>query len=330
MVTSGSSIFTPSLSNPDKHPFLTNSSLSQLGLGEIKYVSNMFAPTSERDLLDRIEMLEKEKQHLAEQNRLYRRNIVLLERKTTKFTEVKEQRDWLLDEMTKKISDLSRFQSELFKSERLSAIGEMSARLAHDMRNPLAIIKNTVEIVKLRHMTLLPQDLQNMLSAIDSASSRLVFQLDQVLNFVRISPLNCSDHSLNKILMSAISKIVVPDNVTIRVPDRDVCLYCDGEKIEAVFTNLIMNAIQAMENSGVVSIRLDESDDSICISVQDDGPGIPASLREKIFEPLFTTKSRGTGLGLPTVKSIMWQHEGGIAVTNNPTTFTITFPKLDA
>lgn len=297
-----------------------------MALGDKNYLTQMHAP--EQDLLERMSMLEQEKQMLAEQNTAYRKTIVTLERRLSKFEEVREQRDWLLDEMTKKISELSRFRSDLFKSERLSAIGEMSARLAHDMRNPLAIIKNTVEIMNLKHSTCMPMDLRGMLAAIDSASSRLVFQLDQVLNFVRMSPLNCDVHSVAKILESAINKIVIPDSIVIQRPDNDATLYCDAEKIEAVFTNLIMNAIQAMENAGTVTIRLEETDGAVCLDVQDDGPGVPEDLSDKIFEPLFTTKSRGTGLGLPTVRSIVQQHEGTITVTNGPTTFSVMLPKI--
>lgn len=297
-----------------------------MGLGET-YTVHLSELDEKQGFLDKIEQLEDQNRRLEEQNRLNRRALVVLERKLAKFEEIKEQRDWLLDEMTKKISDLSRFQSELFKSERFSAIGEMSARLAHDMRNPLAIIKNTIELAKLKHAPRIPSELQNLLSTIDAASSRLVFQLDQVLNFVRISPLHCDEYSLRKILKSAISKIVIPDDVTLYIPNEDVVVYCDMEKIEAVFTNLIMNAIQAMDNSGDVTVQFSQTSNTVCIKVQDSGPGIPDGLIEKIFEPLFTTKSRGTGLGLPTVKSIVQQHEGTITVTNRPTTFSIMLPK---
>lgn len=253
--------------------------------------------------------------------------LIMLERKLAKFNEIKEQRDWLLDEMTKKISELSRFQSELFKAERLSAIGEMAARLAHDIRNPLAIIKNTVEIVKLKHSTNTSTELMNLFAAIDNASSRIVFQIDEVLNFVRSSPLNCDLYSLYEIMESAINKIIIPDQIRIHKPTQDIYVFCDMEKIAAVFTNLIMNAIQAMENCGDIVIRFDETNDVITFSVQDSGPGIPSNLMEKIFEPLFTTKSRGTGLGLPAVKTIIQQHQGTINLRNNPTVFSVSLPK---
>lgn len=253
--------------------------------------------------------------------------IITLERKLTKFDEIREQRDWLLEEMTKKISELSHFQSELFKAERLSAIGEMAARIAHDMRNPLAIIKNTIELVKLKHASKISNDLLHLFASIDNASSRLVFQLDDVLNFVRSSPLNNNYFSLSEILESSMNEIVIPDQVTIHKPQNDVQVFCDGEKIEAVFTNLIMNAIQAMDNHGDIVIRFTESIDSVTFQVQDSGSGIPEDLLDKIFEPLFTTKSRGTGLGLPAVKMIVQQHQGTIHVSNVPTVFSVTLPK---
>lgn len=285
-------------------------------------------PMIDRDvLLNKIEKLEQEKQALLQKTLSQQRMIVVCERKLAKFDEIREQRDWLLDEMTKKIGELSHFQSELFRAERLSAIGELSARLAHDMRNPLAIIKNTIEIVKMKNSKSIPDDLLRLFTSIDNASSRLVFQLDDVLNFVRSSPLNRNEFSASSILDSAIQEIVIPDQVTIHRPVNDVSLSCDGEKIQAVFTNLIMNSIQAMDNCGDVVIQFEDSKDDVVFLVKDSGPGIQNDVIDKIFEPLFTTKSRGTGLGLPAVKMIIQQHQGTITVSNNPTTFTIVLPK---
>lgn len=274
-----------------------------------------------------VKNLQKENKILSQKLQSQNRVIVLYERKLASFDTVKEQRDWLLDEMTKKVGELSHFQSELFKAERLSAIGEMSARIAHDMRNPLSIIKNSIELVKLKHSEHISLDVYNLFTSIDNASSRLVFQLDDVLNFVRSSPLDCSQHSLRKILDSSIHEIVIPDQIIINKPNNDVQLFCDGEKIKAVFTNLIMNSIQAMDSQGTITMQFFESNDDVRFTIQDTGSGIPKNLIDKIFEPLFTTKSRGTGLGLPAVKMIIQQHQGTITVSNNPTVFSVTVPK---
>jgi two-component system sensor histidine kinase HydH len=280
-----------------------------------------------QNTLDKIRILEGEKQAIAKEYASQQKELETLERKLAKFDEIKEQRDWLLDEMTKKINELSHFQSELFKAARFSAIGEMSARLAHDMRNPLAIIKNTVELVKLKHSSSISEELLQLFGSIDDASSRLAFQLDEVLNFVRVSPLNCTKCSLREIMNSAINKLIIPDQIRIHKPFNDVHLFCDIEKITTVFTNLIMNAVQAMDNSGSITIRFDETHSMVTIKVQDTGPGIPESLLDKVFEPLFTTKFRGTGLGLQAVKNIIQQHQGTISVTNRPTVFSVSLPK---
>lgn len=298
-----------------------------LGLGELKSALDLESGLSHDSLLHKIERLERDKQNLLQKNIHQQHMIVSLERKLTKFDEIREQRDWLLEEMTKKISELSHFQSELFKAERLSAIGEMAARIAHDMRNPLAIIKNTIELVKLKHTAKIPHELLTLFTSIDNASSRLVFQLDDVLNFVRSSPLNINYFSLYEILESSLTEIVIPDQITIHKPKNDVHVFCDGEKIGAVFTNLIMNSIQAMDNCGDVEIRFIEDDGTITFQIQDSGTGIPDNLLDRIFEPLFTTKSRGTGLGLPAVKMIVQQHQGTISVSNKPTIFSVTIPQ---
>ena len=279
------------------------------------------------DVDNAVKNLQKENKTLLQKLQSQNRMIVLYERKLASFDTVKEQRDWLLDEMTKKVGELSHFQTELFKAERLSAIGEMSARIAHDMRNPLSIIKNSIELVKLKHSERIPLDVYNLFMSIDSASSRLVFQLDDVLNFVRSSPLDCLQHSLGQILDSSIHEIVIPDQIIINKPNNDVHLLCDGEKIKAVFTNLIMNSIQAMDSQGTITVQFFESTTDVRFTIQDTGSGIPKNLIDKIFEPLFTTKSRGTGLGLPAVKMIIQQHQGTIAVSNSPTVFSITLPK---
>jgi signal transduction histidine kinase len=101
---------------------------------------------------------------------------------------------------------------------------------------------------------------------------------------------------------------------------------CDSKYLEVVFSNIITNAIQAMENSGEIKVRFIVNKKYVKIEIEDSGPGIPEDKIEQIFVPLFTTKPSGTGLGLVTCKNIVEQHEGNISFRNNPTIFEINLP----
>lgn len=214
-------------------------------------------------------------------------------------------------------------------TERLRAIGELSARLAHDLRNPLSVIKNTVEIME-HKQRLSIEDRVIYFGRLHRAIDRISHQIEDVLDFVRPIKLTLKNNLVNEIIASAIEKISKPDLIKINMPANFVYLVCDSTKMEVAFTNLIMNAIQAMNNSGQVNIDLAEDPQSVTIQVRDRGAGIPSDILPKIFEPLFTTKQEGTGLGLASCKKIVEQHGGTIHVSSTMgqgTTFTIKIPK---
>jgi two-component system sensor histidine kinase HydH len=263
---------------------------------------------------------------LLQEREQLEKKIASLERKLHKIGEAEDQRDWLLDELTKKITTIGEIRTNLLKRERLSAIGELSSRLAHDVRNPLSIILNTVDLIKTKHIKDFSPEVTKLFLMIDRATSRISFQLDEVLNFVRTSPLEIQPHSLLGIIASSIDRLIIHDSIVISKPSVDFNINCDSRKLEAVFSNLIMNATQAMKNHGKIDIRIFENGENITITVEDSGPGMPNNIIEKIFDPLFTTKSRGTGLGLATVKNLVERHFGNVTVKTNPTTFSITLP----
>ena len=113
----------------------------------------------------------------------------------------------------------------------------------------------------------------------------------------------------------------------VNIEQIDVRVNCDYRKIEAVFSNLMLNSIQAMGNIGEVNIRIIENPGDVLIAIEDSGPGVPPDKINEIFDPLFTTKQLGTGLGLSICKNIVEQHGGNITVKNNPTTFLVKLPK---
>lgn len=224
-------------------------------------------------------------------------------------------------------SKLKEQQTKIAKTERLSAIGELAARLAHDLRNPLSVMKNSLLLIRHKYGSN-PESL-NDFDRIDRSVSRMAHQLENVMDFVAIRKLVMSENSLNRILKNSVEKANIPDSIKINLPSDDVVLNCDSEKLEIVFDNILVNAKQAIGNSGTIDIRTSQDGNLAKIEFHDSGSGIPEDVLPKIFEPLFTTKQEGTGLGLPSCKSIVELHNGNISVKTElgkGTTFTITLP----
>lgn len=217
-------------------------------------------------------------------------------------------------------------------TDKLQVIGELAARLAHDLRNPLSVIKNVVEMMESKHRLRIEERII-CYGRLHRAINRISHQIDEVLDFVRPSKLTVTNNLLNEIIISAIDKIAKPDNIKINLPNNFVYASCDFIKFEVMITNLIMNAIQAMGNSGQVDIKLADDGNYATLQIIDGGCGIPKDVMPRIFEPLFTTKQIGTGLGLASCKAIVEQHKGIINVTSSVgkgTTFTIRIPKSSA
>lgn len=222
--------------------------------------------------------------------------------------------------------ELHQSKSEL-ERERLVSVGLIAARLAHDIRNPLSVIKNTVEIMKIKLKDVLDEKTTDQLQRLSNSVSRISHQIEDVLDYVRESPLNIKEVSLSSMIDTVLSSVKKTDDVVVVKPENDIVLICDQKKIEVVFVNLFMNSIQAMNGKGEIRIRTTEQGGHFIIDIEDSGPGIPPNVIGKIFEPLFTTKQTGTGLGLASCKNIIEQHHGRISVSSNPTRFTIRLPK---
>ena len=252
----------------------------------------------------------------------------------SKIQEIKTISD-SFNNLTESLKRLVETEKELAESkikirnERLSAIGELAASMAHDLKNPLAVIKTASDTLK-KKFGKQDKRIDRLFYNMDDAVARMSHQIKDVLDYVRTTPLEICDANLNKIIHDSVASIAVPENITVSMPKNDLTIKCDIRKMEVVFINLILNAIQAIgeEKKGNISILTDkDNNQNIVIQVQNSGDRIPEDLISKIFEPLVTTKYQGTGLGLSTCKNIIKQHGGTISATNDPTTFTITLPK---
>ena len=238
-----------------------------------------------------------------------------------------EIKDLALDINKMQIS-LKQAQNNLIKNERFSAIGELSSRLAHDIRNPISIIKTAVSLWKQTHKDMSEKDLEN-LKMIDNATSKIKYLVENVLDFVRSREPKYEEVSLLKILQFARKSIHTSENIKISIPTNDIMIKCDPNQIEVVFENILTNSIQAIgDDSGSITVSTYKENDYVLILIQDSGGGIPEDIISKIFDPLFTTKREGTGLGLASCKSIIESHKGTLTVSNHPTTFRIKLPTI--
>jgi len=204
---------------------------------------------------------------------------------------------------------------------------ELGSRLAQSLQDPLSVIKNLVEISKKRHHNTMNKEISDNLDTIERIALKLSHQIHDVLTFVRASPLQLTTVSLVEILNQIVKEIFVPSTIKINLPKNDMTIKCDMNKLKRVFSNLIVNGVQAMNYHGTINIRAMDKDGHNVIEIEDTGNGIPENMMDKIFEPLFTTKEYGTGLDLKTCKNIIEQHKGKITFRNNPTIFTIMIPK---
>jgi len=223
------------------------------------------------------------------------------------------------------------FSKQSVKVERLATIGEIASRVSHDIRNPLQVIESTISILEIRNKGKLSEKDLNDFKRMQRAISRMTNQVEGVLDFIKESKLELKQVSIIECIKNVLEGIIIPNTIKLKIPENDYKIYADPQKFEIVLANLIRNGVESIaDQQGSITIKLSENTSHVMISIIDSGSGIPEENLTKVFEPLFTTKQTGTGLGLQSCKTIIEQHKGNISVKNNPTTFTISFPKNNA
>ena len=221
-------------------------------------------------------------------------------------------------------------RSQSFKKEKLSVIGQLSSNIAHDIRNPLGAIKNSGVIIDKENKNS-NEIISRELKRINISVRRISHQVEEVLNYVRTTPMILKSHSINQTLQEAIDTLDIPQNISINIPKNDITIKFDHEKILIVFINIILNAIQSIgDKNGIITITTSETSSDITLEFENSGPNISSNDLKHIFDTLFTTKLEGTGLGLSSCKNIVEQHNGEIYATSDPVTFSIKLPHGDS
>lgn len=219
----------------------------------------------------------------------------------------------------------SKHTAKMIRMEKIATIGEITVAMAHDMKTPLGTIQNSTALIRHRM-----NDLHVIGSAVDRmerAVRSMSRQIDGIMNSVRNVPLAMSPTSVLDMLGRSAAFVDIPDAIRITMPKDDALVTCDPAKMEMVFANILLNAVQAIgHDDGHITIRLTDGE-TVTMEFENSGPPIPASHMASLFEPLFTTKPQGIGLGLVSCKNIMDQHGGSISARNGPVVFTLRFPK---
>ena len=220
-------------------------------------------------------------------------------------------------------AELKRAQEELLRSERLSVLGQLTATVAHELRNPLSAIRNSVYAIR-EFMASKGLTLDRPLTRIERSISRCDGIVTDLLDYARSRQLQCAPQVLDQWLADVLDEQKLPSHVKLT---RDLgapgtVAAFDPDRLRRVVVNLVDNAAQSVPDSErearelEITVATRQHGQSIEITVSDTGPGIAPEVLPRIFEPLFSTKSFGTGLGLPTVKQIVEQHGGKIELSS--------------
>jgi len=242
----------------------------------------------------------------------------------------------LVAEYNRMLEALDKSARLLAKSERESAWREMARQIAHEIKNPLTPMKLSIQLLdrswnnndadfnerfKRSTQTLIEQI--DSLSAIASAFSQ----------FARMPVVKFEKVDITERINRSVQLFKQYENIQINVnaPNRNIFVNADNEKMLQVFNNLIKNAVQAIpsDKQGMVSINITKDSNFVTVEIKDNGTGIPAEMKDKLFQPNFTTKSSGTGLGLAIVKNIIEELNGKIryeSIENNGTSFFVSLP----
>lgn len=234
------------------------------------------------------------------------------------------------DALAQQAADLRDSREELAKTETLRALGQMAAVVAHEVKNPLASIGGVIQVIRTRF----PEDSRDraVLGDVLKRLDGLDRMVNDMLVFARPRALSVRETSMRRVVTECerlFASDPAAEGVDVHVRGGEGVLRADPSQLQSVFSNLLLNAAQAIKTDGRIEIDIVEDGADVVVTVADTGAGIPEEARARVFEPFFTSKVRGTGLGLPTSRRIVEQHGGSIDVECpdvGGTVFTLRLP----
>jgi len=243
-----------------------------------------------------------------------------------KLEEYAKHLEELVDEKTKQLKD----------SERLATIGQTAAMVGHDIRNPLQSIEGATYLAK-EELKSLPtesnerKELEEIITLIEKETNYIDSIVSDLQDFSRTPVPQLREADAQELVIESLSAIDIPENIEVQTAFQQELpkLTVDPVQMKRVLVNLIENAVQAMPNGGKLTVKAFCDEESTCLCVEDSGVGISEENKPKMFSPLFTTRAKGQGFGLPVCKKLVEAHNGVITFESEPgkgTRFMVKLP----
>jgi signal transduction histidine kinase len=225
-------------------------------------------------------------------------------------------------EIAVNVTEAKLLEEQLAEAEKLALVGQMAAGLAHEIKNPLAGMKGAIRVLRDGWETIPATERSEVLREVERQVDRLNRNVEDLLAFSRPSRPSLQPGDLNDVV-ERVRRALGSDPESAGVAVRTVLIedargHFDPHLVEQALLNVAQNALQAMAGRGTLTLRTRRTADLLTLEVEDDGPGMTADIRRRAVEPFFTTRHRGTGLGLPIVRRIAETHGGHLELDSEP------------
>lgn len=285
----------------------------------------------------------KTKKVVIRENRLLKEKNKVIEVRTIPFQN--SSGEWLVAEVNIDITqrkkmemriknayeNLKSTQDHLIRVEKLAALGKLAGIMAHDIRNPLAVIRNSTYLLKKRLEGSMDSYVKKYLKLLDEEISVADNIIEEVLGFTRVKSMKILSFDLNALLLDVLGKVSIPEFISIdkKIDKKEIRIKGDKEQLQRLFINLIRNGVEAMNTKGQLTIETAVEAKSAVAKISDTGVGIRKKDMDKLLEPMYSSKIQGTGLGLPACKNIIEAHKGHISIESElgrGSTFSVFLP----
>ncbi len=278
----------------------------------------------EQKVNERTKELNNANENLAEmKNEL---NLKVIERTTDLEKKVQELNKsqkallYMVEDLNRTSSKLKDTQEELVRKERLAILGEFSGNISHELRNPLGVIDSSIYFLKMK-MQGKDEKIWQHLERISNSVKTSTSIIENLLNLTKMNKPALTDYDCVGLISECLNSCTIPPGITVvkDFTDEPITILAESVQFQMVVNNLIKNAIAAMHEDGLLTIKIHKpQQEQVEVSFTDSGSGIEDAILEKIFQPLFSTKAKGIGLGLSITKMIVENHGGKIFVESSP------------